>query len=60
MKTIRVKKKPSSLLVVFLVKTHYIPPPLCGKHVVEPSSLLVAVALCKSTQANRARAYAHE
>ena len=43
-----VENNPASLLVVSLDKTfNGMPPPLCGKQVVGPSSLLVVVAPVK-------------
>ena len=49
------ENKPASLLVVFLGKVFSgMPPPLCGKLVVGPSSLIVVMALSDGRLANQA------
>ena len=55
-----VESNPASLLVVSLGETlNGIPPSLCGKQVVGPSSLPVVMAQSDERHANRARAHTH-
>ena len=56
-----VENKPASLLVVSLGKAlNGMPPSLCGRQMVGPSSLPVVVALSDERYANRARAHTRE
>ena len=56
-----VENKPASLLVVSLGKAlNGMPPSLCGRQMVGPSSLPVVVAQSDERHANRARAHTRE
>ena len=56
-----VKNKPASFLVVSLSKTlNGMPPSLCGRQMVGPSSLPVVVAQFDERHANRAQAHTRE
>ena len=56
-----VENEPESLLVVSLGKAlNEMPPPLCGRQMVGPSSLPVVVAQSDERHANRARAHTRE
>ena len=53
--------KPASLVVVSLDKAlNAMPPSLCGKQIMESSSLPFVVAQSDERHANRARAHTHE
>ena len=55
------ENKPASLLVVSLGKAlNEMPPSLCGRQVMGPSSLPVVVAQSDERHANRARAHTRE